>query len=836
MRKNRLTGALVIIISICIFVLCGVGVYAAQAVEKDDITSCALKKDLSAVEVRCAFTDEFVKAHKGETLYLFELLPYQSASKINGYIPAAEAKCSASVTFKVPFDRENPVQLFAKYAAAAKDSEGAYTLCTGARFIENADSPASYTYAYPDPVSSGMPLKKGLRLDMYTDAQELGISQTVIDVVVNELLSGDGGENTVSYVWDNKTYFVDSLKLAKLDQRIRVMTDAGVNVYLDIILTAFENNPSEKLKSLYYTDAFASSEYFGFNVSNEDCVLYLEGLLRFLAQRYTDPAGENGFAGSFIMGYKVNSNRYYNNMGTMKQDDFLNSYVTAFRIADTALRSVYSGGRTYISIDNNYNAATSSEGITPDNLLDYTAKSFLDSFNTKISFAGNIPWRLAANVSPSSSAVSTVWSDEGASDTDDTQFITIKNLSVLTSALASEAYLYNGEARRMLLLDFAVTGTPAMAGEETSVDSTLFQSASWAYAYYKAYACPTVDAVIYGSHVDGADVKKGLWTSSTADGVTTPESKKPIYNIFKYIDTSRASELTASSLSRIGITSWADVAPGYDSSALAVRAQIETIPILSTDMGRNFGEVSIFNFSDGTLHGFSPSDNVDYIELRADTDGKSALYATLSHYYQTEYMGVTAASDPDGAVISLKGMKYLTLNVRVDAPAETTGASLMLRILGEGGAELQKAVYEGIATVNTGEWTTVTFKIDEYTALHDTADAIKLWVRSSDGSDSGSGWGLWVSSITGYKKVMPTILKLLIGVVVALLALVIAFFIFVAIRNIQYQKKKKKRREEMARRRAEELKRRRALARTSQIPIVPGAEHPNNGTNQNPRR
>jgi len=834
-RKKKLFGALVIAVALCMLALCGVGAYAAAAVERDDITAASLKKDLSAIEIKCAFTDEFVKAHKGETLYLFELLPYQSASKINGYIPAAEVKCSSSVTFKVAFDKENQTQLFAKYAVAVKDTGGAYTLATGARFIENPDIAAQNTYVYPDPVSKGNPLKKGLRLDMYTDAQELGISQTVIDVAVNELLSGDGGDGTVSYVWDNKTYYIDSLALAKLDQRVRVMTDAGVNVYLDIILTAYENNPSEKLKCLYYTDAFASSVYFGFNVSDESCVQYLEGLLRFIAQRYTDPDGANGFAGSFIMGYKVNSNRYYNNMGTMKQDAFLNSYVTAFRIADTALRSVYSQGRTYISIDNNYTAETSSADITPDNLLDYPAKAFLDAFNTKISFAGNIPWRLAANVSPSSPSVSTVWNDAGAGDGADTQFLTIKNLGVLTSALESEEYLYAGEARRLLLLDFAVTGTPAVAGEEASVDSTLFQSASWAYAYYKAYVNTAVDAIIYGSQVDGETDKSGLWTSSIADGVITPESKKPIYNIFKYIDTARASELTASSLSRIGITSWGDIAPGYDSSALAIRAQIETIPILSADIGRNFGEVALYDFADGTLHGFAPSDNADYIELRADTDGKSALYATLSHYYRSEYMGVTSTSSgvTNGGAISLKGMKYLTLNVRVDAPAETTGATLMLRIIGEGGEELQSAVYEGVAPVSAGEWTTVTFKIDEYTALHESADAIKLWVRSSDGTDSGGGWGLWLAGVTGYKKVMPAILKLLLGAVITVLVLVIAFFVFVAIRNIQYQKKKKKRREEMARRRAEELRRRRSLARTSQIPIVPGSEPPKNPPRRN---
>ena len=44
-------------------------------------------------------------------------------------------------------------------------------------------------------------------------------------------------------------------------------------------------------------------------------LLYYAALLNFLFDRYTDPSGEYGFAGGWIIGYEANSNRNYNYMG-----------------------------------------------------------------------------------------------------------------------------------------------------------------------------------------------------------------------------------------------------------------------------------------------------------------------------------------------------------------------------------------------------------------------------------------------------------------------------------------------------------------------------------------
>ena len=61
--------------------------------------------------------------------------------------------------------------------------------------------------------------------------------------------------------------------------------------------------------------------------------------MAFLAGRYTLPNGENGFAGSYIIGYEINSNRYYNNMGEQEIESYTDSYVTLLRAADVAVRS-----------------------------------------------------------------------------------------------------------------------------------------------------------------------------------------------------------------------------------------------------------------------------------------------------------------------------------------------------------------------------------------------------------------------------------------------------------------------------------------------------------------
>ena len=95
------------------------------------------------------------------------------------------------------------------------------------------------------------------------------------------------------------------------------------------------------------------------------------------------------------------------------------------------------------------------------------------------------------------------------------------------------------------------------------------QAAAFAYAYYLVDANPYIDAFILNRQVDAvseynASLAFGLYTVDTSrlDKVI-PVFSRPIYNVFKYIDTSRSLKYTEFAKEIIGINKWSDVIPGF---------------------------------------------------------------------------------------------------------------------------------------------------------------------------------------------------------------------------------------------------------------------------------
>ena len=74
---------LVLLAALCL------SVSAVTAISENAIVSATIQANLTAYEVKCEFTDEFVSSHKGEALSLFLVPPYGSASKLAEYEPVA---------------------------------------------------------------------------------------------------------------------------------------------------------------------------------------------------------------------------------------------------------------------------------------------------------------------------------------------------------------------------------------------------------------------------------------------------------------------------------------------------------------------------------------------------------------------------------------------------------------------------------------------------------------------------------------------------------------------------------------------------------------------------
>ncbi|MCL2518884.1 MAG: DUF5722 domain-containing protein [Oscillospiraceae bacterium] len=777
MKKNILIAVCVCILIACAF---AVGSNAANG-DSNKINSVLINKDLTAIEIKGNLTSDYVSAHKNDRIYLFEIFPYQSTSRLHELKPAADVKVSASFSFKLEFKKDNKTKLYAKYLVAEKNPDGNFTLITSARFIDNPEIAAAEKYAYPTYAS-----KKGLKIQMDTDAQELGVSHTVINVPINEYMLVESGSNSEPYLYDNKSYFISKRELENLDKKIKVYTDAGIEVYLNIILTPVKDNTPEQLKCLYYGNIDPYVKLYAFNIQNQESVQYMQSFMTFLAERYTREDRLYGFAGSFIFGYQVNSNRAWNNMGPMSLDSYLNQYVTAFRIADTALRSVYSNGRVYVSVANNFNHSSGSADIIADPELDYSGRALLEAFNKKIADAGNIPWYLAINVYASELRNSEIWNDDGAlDDYAVTPYITMKNIGALCDFLTQETFKYNTRVRNILISEFGVH-----SGIDESNASA--QAASIAYGFFKAQTYPMIDAIIYHRHVDhpSENERFGLWMNQNNID-NAPFGKKTAYNVFKYMDTTDAMSQTAFALSQIGIKEWTDAIPGFKEANVAKRKIFTASPVLKQDIGRGIKDKLLFDFSEGSFNNFFESDNSNYLQLRQDTvSDKSMLYTSLQAQYAGEYMGISCIGSKR---FNFKNVQYITFKVKVDAPVSVTSLNIMLRLYNVGDATNGNAVYESVSTVTTGRWDEVTFAVSAMTDVFSNIDGMKLWIKPTDNLKHDGTYGLWLDEVTLHSKNSGLLDAFLWGLLILFIAFVL-FVIYVIIRNLIVIQRRKRRR------------------------------------------
>ncbi len=789
--KNKLKAVFAVIAAmLALMLLCAT--VSADANEVGKITSVELTKSQSEVAIEISLTKEYVKANKPATMYIFELLPHESTSAINSMEPVKEFKIAEKTTVKLPFYNGNMTRLYSKFVVAEKADDGTYNIITAAKYVENVSALAKNTEAYPE-----RPSKKGLQVQMFTDAQQLGVAHTVVNVPINEYLHGESCDAAQSFVYNGQTFYVDSAKIALLDHKVKTYTDAGINVYFNIILTAPTENAHPNIASLYCEGVSADATLYALNTKNETAMKSYQAFMDYLASRYTREDRAYGFVPAFIVGFEVNSNRVWNNAGDVDMTNYIYSYCTAFRVAYTAMTSHYANGRVYISLGNNFNAAASDLSVTANSLQDYPAKAFLDTFASVIKNAGDIPWGLSINPHPSTPGLTEFWNDEYATDDFETPFITMKNLGTLTRYMSEEALLYNSEIRSIIVGEFGLSGDPS------SDESMTMQAAAYALAYYALAQNDDIDAFIYHRHVDHSAEAQyyGLWTN-VPDSTVEPLAKKPIYNVFSLIDTQKSEEVTAFVKHTVGTGAFdMFMAENVKYKQFNDRTVFEGVRAESEDFKRGYKEKVLFDLTEGKLCDFYPTDGAQYVELRSFGDAsETMLYAKLPDI-PNGYTGIGNSVFDEGAI---NKAHYITLRIMVATPSDVGSMNLMLRLQENGGGERGGALYEGEVTVTPNVWNDVSFNIKDFSAKTDgELDLLKLWVSNTD-SDSAIGeYGIRLESVTLQVKRGIGVIGWIFIVLLILVALVVGAYGALFLRARYIRKKRREaamlRRQEMMR-------------------------------------
>lgn len=789
-KKKSLTRFAAALLAM-LFVLLSVPVSAADT-SQSEITSIALNKKCTDLTINIKLEKEYAKEHKNETLYVFELSPWQSTSELNTLEPVAHFKAAETAKVTLPYINGNANRLYSKFLVAEKSADGSYVIVTSAKYIGNVELLSENSEPYPTTKS-----KKGLQAQMVSDLQVLGVRHASINIALNEYIVGVNNDAAASFVYSGQTYYINKAKLENLDYKVKSLTDSGMNVYFNFILTAPGENASDVVKSLYYDNVSPDAQSFALNTRSETGMKYFQAFMDYMASRYTRADHAYGFVPNFTIGFEINSGRRWNNAGASSLSASVYSYHTAFRVAYAALTSHYAGGRVYISLGSNWNSPSMTPGGDADSSLDWSSKEYLDFFASVVRNSGDIPWALSYNPYPSDQSLTEFWLDDNATTSDSTAFVTMKNLSVLTDYMHIDAMTYNGEVRNIIIGEFGVNGDP------DSNDSQSMQAAAYALAYYAAAQNPDIDAFIWHRQVDhsGENLYFGLWTALNGN-VQFPLAKKTIHTVFSQIDTEKSADVTSFVKTLVGSGAYSlFMADNVKFDQFNVRTVIDAIRADDSEFAKGFGQRVLFDLTAGSICKFYPTDNFRYVELSPYGDGSVTMLYARSTDIPTDYAGIgTVISDPE----ALKDAQYMTLELMVEAPDEVAGLDLMLRLQSAGDEKTNATVFDGEVLLKPNTMQTVSFKIKDFVAATGgSVDNLKLWIKTPDQNSPDGDYGIWLKSVTLQTKASVSVIGVIFKILLTLVILAVAAY---GVLYIRAQRIKKRRRAERERRRREQLR------------------------------
>ena len=791
-KKTRMIRFFVLLFTLTVIAAAAMIPAAAAKPATSEITSIALNKKGTDITINISLEKSYVNEHKNETLYVFELSPWQSASELSTLEPVATAKAAETMKVTLPYINGNANRLYSKFLVAEKSADGSYVIVTSAKYIENLTNLSENSEPYPTTKS-----KKGLQAQMIPDLQLLGVRHALVTVAINDYIVGENTDGTASFVYNGQTYYVNRAKLENLDYKIKSLTDSGMNVYMNFILSKPSDDASPVVKSFYYDGISDTAQSFALNTRNETAMKNFQAFMDYMASRYTRADHAYGFVPNFILGFEINSGRSWHNAGASSLQSSVYAYHTAFRVAYAAMSSHYSEGRVFISLGNNFNSASAAPGGEVDPAFDWSSKEYLDFFASVVRNSGDIPWGLSINPYPSDKSLTEFWSDDYATTSDTTPFITMKNIGVLTEYMHSEAMTYNGEVRNIIVGEFGVNGDPA------SNDSQSMQAAAFALAYYAAAQNEDIDAFIWHRHVDhsGEGFHYGLW-SAEGGNVQFPLAKKTIYTVFSQIDTEKSADVTSFVKTLVGSGAFSLFMPDnvkYD--MFNVRTVIDAIRADESEFAKGFGERTLFDLTQGSICKFFPTDNFKYVDLSPFGDGQTTMLHAKSTGIPTEYAGIGTVITEAGA---LKDAQFITLGMMVEAPADVAGVNVMLRLEKSGDSETNAVVFDGEVLVKPNELQEISFKIKDFVAkTGGEIDTLKLWIKTPDSESPDGDYGIWLRDVVLRTKASVSVIGIIVKTLVILIVLAVAGY---AVLYIRAQRIRRRRRAEHERRMREQLR------------------------------
>ena len=472
---------------------------------------------------------------------IVELAPHQGYTDLDDAPVRARLLPQANRAAIARFDGTRD-RIYSGFAAVRTGAAGSRSAMGTIRFVEDLQMISKHNEPFPRAVS-----KKGLQVQMTEDAIALGVKHAALNLNLGSLIDISGRTNGYTWQMDGQTYHFDRNYLNALP--VKQLSDAGM--LISLIILAYESGDPERDRILLHPryDKSAPNKLGAFNTATADGLRHYKACLEFLADHFSRPDRAFGQVMNYIIGNEVNSHWHWYNLGRLPPECATEEYLRAVRVAHVAIRKASAAARVYLSLEHHWNIAFAKDGFRT-----LAGRRLLDHFNRCAKMGGDFDWHIAFHPYPENLFQPRTWQDRTATSGFETPRITFRNLEVLPRYLRETDLLYRGQPRRAILSEqgFHSDGTPQ--GEQA-------QAAAYCYAFRKASQLDGVDSFILHRHVDHrheGGLNLGLWRRKS-NATATPDSKKPIYEVFRAADTPEWPKAFEFALPIIGITNWSQI-------------------------------------------------------------------------------------------------------------------------------------------------------------------------------------------------------------------------------------------------------------------------------------
>ncbi|BCU77161.1 DUF5722 domain-containing protein [Luteolibacter sp. LG18] len=379
------------------------------------------------------------------------------------------------------------------------------------------------------------------------DIAALGVGSATVNLPLGTLLRLTPGPGRTEFQHGGKTWYVDDRTVAGFDATLKAAADRHLIVSGILLLPQVRGFADPEVgRRMVHPEADPAGIYTMPNVTTAEGVATYAAAVDFLATRYSRPDKRFGRIHHWILHNEVNSGWIWTNAGDQTVERYTDLYVRSMRIVHLIASQHDPASKVFVSLEHDWNK--------PYGLHCYPGKTMLELIAALCRAEGDFEWALAFHPYPSDLMEPKAWNDKDATASFDTPKITYKNLEVLDAWMRRPEMLFQGQPRDIHLTEQGVNS------RDYSEVSLREQAAGMAYAWNKLKPLSTIKVFDYHNWIDNrAEGGLRIGLRKFPDEQGDPLGKKPVWEVYRALDTPDEAATTGFAKPLIGIREWSEV-------------------------------------------------------------------------------------------------------------------------------------------------------------------------------------------------------------------------------------------------------------------------------------